>query len=204
MKDNSLKITFNDAASIYDVRPSYPEEIIEEIISLSGISKQSQILEVGVGTGQITLPFAKRGYEVVGLELGPALAKRARENLQSYPHVNIVTTAFEDWQSEGKFDLLLSAQAFHWIDTDIGLRKAAKVLNKLGAIALVWNFDSTQNTDFYKAATPLYEKYVPDDPNRATPQTGFGRFKKALSDSTDFQALAERSVTWEAKYTSKL
>lgn len=203
MKDMSLRITFDEAASIYGVRPSYPKEMIEEIILLSGITEKSRILEVGVGTGQITLPFAERGYGMVGLELGSALAERARENLQNYPNVNIVTTAFEDWQSQEKFDLLLSAQAFHWIGTDVGVRKAAEVLNDSGAIALVWNFDSTQDTDFYKAATPLYERYIPDDPNRPTPQTGFERFKKAFSDSTNFQVLAERSVTWEIIYSKE-
>jgi SAM-dependent methyltransferase len=203
MKDTSLKTTFNEAAKIYDVRPSYPEKIIEEIISLSGISKQSRILEVGVGTGQITLLFAKRGYEMVGLELGPALAEQARKNLQNYPNVNIVTTAFEDWQSQEKFDLLLSAQAFHWIETDIGVRKAAEVLNRLGSIALIWNFDVSQDTDFYKAVIPLYEKYMPDDPNRLTPGKGFERFKRALSESLDFQGLHECNVTREITYSKE-
>jgi SAM-dependent methyltransferase len=199
----SFKNTFNEAANIYDVRPSYPDEIIKEVVSLSGISEKSRILEVGVGTGQITLPFAKRGYKIVGLELGPALAEQARKNLQSYPNVNIVTTAFEDWEREEKFDLLLSAQAFHWIDTEIGIRKAADLLNKSGSTALVWTFDITQGTDFYKAATLLYEKYIPDDPNRPIPQTGFVRFKKALAESADFHALAERSVTWEITYSKE-
>jgi SAM-dependent methyltransferase len=201
--NTSFKTTFNEAANIYDVRPSYPKEIIEEIILLSGITEKSRILEVGVGTGQITLPFAKRGYEMVGLELGPALAEQARKNLQNYPNVNIVTTAFEEWQSSEKFDLLLSAQAFHWIDTEVGIRKAAEVLDESGSIALVWNFDVSQDTDLYKAVIPLYEKYVPDDPSRPTPEKGFESFKKALSESIDFQGLVERSVTREIMYSKE-
>jgi SAM-dependent methyltransferase len=203
MKEISFKTTFNEAASIYDVRPSYPEEIIEAIISLSGLSEKSRILEVGVGTGQITLPFAKRGFEIVGLELGPSLAEQARKNLQNYLNVNIVMTAFEEWQSEEKFDVLLSAQAFHWIDTDVGTRKAAEVLNKVGSIALIWNLDVLQDTDFYKAVIPLYEKYVPDEPNRPTPEKGFERFKRALSESRDFQGLHEYNVTREITYSKE-
>jgi SAM-dependent methyltransferase len=203
MKDTSLKTTFNEAANIYGVRPSYPEQMIEEIISLSGISEQSRILEVGVGTGQITLPFAKRGYGMVGLELGPALAERARQNLQEYPNVKIVTTAFEDWQTQEKFDLLLSAQAFHWIDTEVGVRKAAEFLGESGSIALVWNLDVLQDTDFYKAAILLYEKYVPEQPNRPSPQKGFERFKRVLSERADFQGLLERNVTREMIYSKE-
>jgi SAM-dependent methyltransferase len=203
MKDLSFKTTFNEAASIYDVRPSYPEEVIEEIISLSSITEKSRILEVAVGTGQITLPFAKRGYELVGLELGSALAEQARKNLQNYPNVNVITTAFEDWGSQEKFDLLLSAQAFHWIDTNAGIQKATEILDKAGSIALVWNLDVSQDTNFYKAVIPLYEKFLPDQPGRPSPENGFERFKRALVKRADFQGLVERNVTREIMYSKE-
>jgi SAM-dependent methyltransferase len=204
VKDLSLRTTFDGAADIYgQVRPSYPEEIIEEIILLSGLSREGRILEVGVGTGQITLPFAKRGYEITGLELGSALAEQARKNLAAYPNVKVETTAFEEWRSEEKFDLLLSAQAFHWIDTDVGVSKAAEVLKESGAIALVWNLDVSQETDFYKAVIPLYEKYVPEQPSRPSPQKGFERFKRALARIPYFQEVLENDVTREITYSKE-
>jgi SAM-dependent methyltransferase len=204
MKDVSLRTTFDEAASIYgEVRPSYPQEIIDDIISLSGITLDSRILEVGVGTGQMTLPFAKRGYEILGLELGPALAEQARKNLATYPSVRIEITAFEDWKSQEKFDLFLSAQAFHWIEPAFGLRKAADLLKESGAIALVWNQDVSQETAFYKAATPLYDKYVPDQPNRPTPEEAVGRYGLALSQSVYFEEIQERSLTWEITYSKE-
>jgi 2-polyprenyl-3-methyl-5-hydroxy-6-metoxy-1,4-benzoquinol methylase len=202
MKEISFKNTFNEAANVYDVRPSYPEKIIEEIISLSGISEKSRILEVGVGTGQITLPFAKQGYEIVGLELGPALADQARKNLQNYTNVNIITTAFEDWQSEEKFDLLLSAQAFHWIETRVGLAGAAKFLHKGGALALVWTLDESQ-TVFQKESAPVYDKYIPPQPNRPTPNEGYERYKKALTESSAFAEVVVREVKWNKTYSKE-
>lgn len=203
MKDKSLKLTFNEAANIYDVRPLYPEEIIEEIISLSGILREGRILEVGVGTGQMTLPFAKRGYEIVGLELGPALAERARQNLQDYPNVNIVTTAFEDWQSTEKFDLFLSAQAFHWIETAIGLEKALIFLHDMGALALVWTLDESHETAFYKETTPIFDNYIPAQPHRPTPNEGYARYKQALIESSAFGEVMGREVTWNQTYSKE-
>ncbi len=203
MKDVSLRTTFDEAASIYgDVRPSYPEEIVENIITLSGISKQGRILEIGVGTGQITLPFAKRSYEIVGLELGPALAERARQNLQEYPNVKIVTTAFEEWQSEETFDLLLSAQAFHWIETALGLEQALTFLNGTGAIALVWTLDES-HTSFQKEAEPIYDKFIPPQPHRPTPEEGYQRYKAALAESAAFAEVVERSVNWSQTYSKE-
>jgi hypothetical protein len=77
------------------------------------------------------------------------------------------------------------------------------VLKGAGSIALVWNLDVSQDTDLYKAVIPLYDKYVPDDPSRPTPEKGFERFKRALSESIDFQGLAERSVTREIVYSKE-
>jgi SAM-dependent methyltransferase len=52
---------FNDVAALYDeVRPSYSTETIDAIVSLTGLSPGARILEIGCGTGQITLPPAAR------------------------------------------------------------------------------------------------------------------------------------------------
>ena len=203
MNDTSLRTSFDQASAEYaEVRPSYPGEIIEAMVSLSQISSGGRILEVGVGTGQITLPLAKRGYAITGLELGPALAERARENLKPYPKVQVVTTTFEGWEGLEKFDLLVSAQAFHWIQTEVGLAKALEHLNGSGAIALVWTLDES-NTAFQEASTPTYQKYVPEQPGRPTPKEGHQRYRSGLLSHPGFEQISERAVRWNQHYTKE-
>jgi len=61
----SLRTIFDQAALDYDeVRPGYPEELIEDVISISDIPKDGRILEIGCGTGQATISFARRGYSI--------------------------------------------------------------------------------------------------------------------------------------------
>ncbi len=200
MKDTSLRHSFDQAAHSYDkVRPGYPQEIIEAIISKSALQTPSKILEVGVGTGQITLPFAKLGYDIVGLELGEHLAEQARQNLRAYPKVNIEQADFETWNSEQTFGLLLSAQAFHWIDTKKGLKQAARVLKPHATIALVWTLDES-HTDFQKATNPIYEKFIPQYPNRLTPLEGYHYYQKALSVDPLFEHLSDYNQSWEISY----
>jgi SAM-dependent methyltransferase len=109
----ALRATFDTVASLYhEVRPGYPDVIIDAIVELAGLPAGGRILEIGCGTGQITRPFARRGYAFLALELGPALAALAAEHLRPYPQVHVVPVAFEDWPVEPEaFDLVLSAQA---------------------------------------------------------------------------------------------
>jgi ubiquinone/menaquinone biosynthesis C-methylase UbiE len=56
-----LRTTFDEAASLNDeVRPGYPEDLFDDVISLSGIPAGGRIMEIGCGTGQATVPVAKR------------------------------------------------------------------------------------------------------------------------------------------------
>ncbi|MBA3794479.1 MAG: methyltransferase domain-containing protein, partial [Rubrobacter sp.] len=74
-----LRSTFDGAAPLYDeVRPGYPEALFDDVASLSVIPSRGRILEIGCGTGQATVPLARRGYEILCVELGENLAAVAR------------------------------------------------------------------------------------------------------------------------------
>src|SRR5215210_6934691 len=93
-----LRTTFDSAASLYDeVRPGYPEDLFDDVVSLSRIPPAGRILEIGCGTGQATVPFARRGHHILCIELGENLAAVARRNLERYPLAEVRTEAFEEW-----------------------------------------------------------------------------------------------------------
>jgi SAM-dependent methyltransferase len=120
------------------------------------------MLEVGCGTGQATLPFAKRGYSMLCLEMGENLALLAIEKCRQYPNVEIRVASFEDWDPQGEsFDLLISAQVFHWIPPEIGYPKAAEALKDSGAIALFWNVYPDPDSEFFEALQGVYRKHAP-------------------------------------------
>jgi SAM-dependent methyltransferase len=58
--DWKLKTTFEKGAELYDkARPQYPEQLVKDVLTLSEIPSNGRILEVGCGTGQATLLFAR-------------------------------------------------------------------------------------------------------------------------------------------------
>ena len=94
---SQLRTTFNQVALLYDrVRPGYPEALFDDVVSLSEITPDGRILEIGCGTGQATVPFAHRGYCILCIELGDNLATVAQKNLAAYPQVEVRNIAFED------------------------------------------------------------------------------------------------------------
>lgn len=204
---------FNEVATLYDeVRPGYPPAIIDAAIAGATLPSGGSILEIGCGTGQITVPFAKRGYTILALEPGDALAALAARNCRTFAEVEIVQSSFEAWpEQERAFDMVLSAQAFHWIAPDLGCAKAARVLQPGGAIALVWNLDESQRTPFWQATKPIYDAYFrPPQGETSVPSLGqvagsLGQraqhvYREALRRCDAFENLQEVRHAWEKTY----
>lgn len=159
-----LRVTFDQVAESYDaVRPGYPDEMYEDIIALTGVPDGGDILEIGCGTGQATLPFAQRGYHIHCIELGAALAAIARRTLAAYPNVTIDMGAFETFPlADAAFDLVVSATAFHWVDP-ASYPKLTRALRPDGAVALCWNKHIVEeDSGFFDRVQPLYQPYAPE------------------------------------------
>ena len=72
-------------ASIADLYDLTYEDFTDDIDFYDNLAQavDGPLLELGVGSGRVALPLARRGYEVVGISLrGPA-----RMRLRRYPHV---------------------------------------------------------------------------------------------------------------------
>ena len=124
--------------------------MFDDIARLAGLRSGSTLVEIGPGTGQATRCLAMRGLVVLALELDPRLAARATRNLAGLRHVSVRATSFEAWDpGEQRFDAVFACNSFHWIDPEVGLAKAAAVLEPHGHVVLV--------------STPVV---VPDDASR--------------------------------------
>jgi SAM-dependent methyltransferase len=196
----------NEVAALYDeVRPGYPPAIVDAAIARAGLPSGGRILEIGCGTGQITVPFAARGYSILALEPGEDMAALAARNCRDHPQVTVLTLSFEAWPADGHaFDMVLSAMAFHWIAADIGCAKAASVLKPGGAIALIWHLDVSQETPFWQATQPIYETYLhPPEKSHTTVMPLSERtavYAGAIRRCEAFEPVQEVRQAWEATY----
>ncbi|MGH9107369.1 MAG: class I SAM-dependent methyltransferase [Acidimicrobiales bacterium] len=135
------RLVFGEVAELYDLaRPSYPAPLVDDVVRMAG--RSARAVDAGCGTGKATTLLAARGLAGVGVEADLAMAEVARRKLAAYPAWRVDVSDFERWQApagDGPFDLVCSAQAWHWLDPEARLRKAHNLLRAGGWLALWWN-----------------------------------------------------------------
>lgn len=93
------------------------------------------VLDVGCGTGEITVALHDAGYEVTGVDTSPAMLKHCRENLGDRA-VSIVEADLFEWYPEGSaFDAATARWVFAFYpDFRLPLAAVAKLVKPGGVI----------------------------------------------------------------------
>ena len=195
------------AQNYEDIRPGYPDEMYVDIKNLTQIPQKGYILEIGSGTGQATLPFAKQGYLITCLEPGRNLLQIAEQKMKTYSNVTFLNSTFEVSTIKKNFyDLIISATAFHWVDQKIGYQKSFDSLKLDGKIAFFWNKHPEPYTGFHEKVQEIYRKIVPEWPDPNTKQRTndwINETEKKIVESDLFNILKIKKYYWFRNYTSK-
>lgn len=176
---------FNEVPELYDrVRPTYPDELFDDLAAITGVHQGSLVLEVGCGTGQATRSLAALGFSLTAVEPGEGMAALARERVEGFENVQIETSTFEEWNDQGRrFDLLVAAESWHWVDPSIGWPRAHGVLRPGGWMALIGNIVVCRpgEPEVYAETADLHERYCPGNPDWGHPpvRTRFARPTRA-------------------------
>ncbi len=68
----------------------YDEVLLQELVDLSGVTREDGVLEIGPGSGSMTALLAKACKKVIALELDEALLPILRVTLAPYDNVQVV------------------------------------------------------------------------------------------------------------------
>lgn len=161
-KSGRRRESFDLVAEYYNVyRSPYPQEVVETVIALSHLHTGSKVLEIGCGTGQLSVPLAQHGIDLLALEPGPHLAALARQNLKRFPDVHVEVSLFETWPlPPQKFNAVVSASAFHWLDPDVRFCKSAEALQPGGFLMILHVHHVRGGTPgFFADTQPYYMKW---------------------------------------------
>jgi SAM-dependent methyltransferase len=164
---------FNEVPDLYDrVRPAYPDELFADLVAITAMDERSSVLEVGCGTGQATRSLAALRCSVTAVEPGAGMAALARHRLATFGNVKVETSTFEEWDDRGRrFDVLVAASAWHWVDPSIGWPRAHQVLRPEGWMALLGHVVVRRpgEPEVYSESADLHELYSPGNPDWCPP-----------------------------------
>ncbi len=202
-----LARSFDEVADLYDAhRPGYPEALFVDLMAEARLGPDDAILELGCGTGQATRGLAPFGRRVLAIDPGPELVGVARRRLEAFPHVHFAVSTFEDWAPRlSAYRLIVSAQAFHWIDWGVALPKAAAVLAPGGMLACFAHVPQPPPAAYLAVFEPIYARWAPElwvDP----PERWYwpdGAFAPGLAASGLFGPAAHRVYPATRAYTAE-
>ena len=166
----SGSVSFDRAAAYYDrTRPISPTALPRVMDLLGGeLEGRGPCLEVGAGTGILSIPLAERGVPMVGLDLSRPMLQRLREKAggeAALPLVQGDATAMPF--REGAFGGAVIRHVLHLIpEWERALEELLRVL-RTGAVALV------NHGEYPEPCGALFERFV-EEARLERPWVGLG------------------------------
>lgn len=204
------RLAFGSVAELYDrVRPSYPDALVDDVLAFA--APVAHALEVGAGTGKATRLFAERGIAVHALEPSAEMAAVARRHSAGYAGVSIDLSDFEGFQGDDRrFDLIYSAQAWHWVSPSVRYVKARELLEQGGGLALFWNRARWESNPLRDGLRAAYARVAPDfgplpgpmHPAGNTPPELWGDWRAEIEQAGGFEAPSTRAYQWRSEYST--
>lgn len=130
---------FDYWASTYDrsvtSSDAYPfagyEDVLGCVITRANIGPEHRVIDVGIGTGNLSMRIAPTGCELWGVDFSSAMIERARLKL---PDAHLLRSDLLDGLPDGlpsRFDRVISAYVLHHFDRTTKLRLIESLLDRL-------------------------------------------------------------------------
>lgn len=216
-RDRSQRFAFDRVPQHYDRgRRQFAQSVADLLIDRAQLVAGAHVLEVGAGTGQLTIPLAKRGAVVTALEPGERLAAVLQEHLDTadVADVSVVREPFKEYESPGRFDAVVAANSFQWIDPHVGYHHAADLLGDRGLLALLWNIPLLADAALQRRLNeeafggPLADLRRDPDRSLIEATAAFGDGRREMAESGRFGgpwwSMTEREEQWSLEQYSAI
>ena len=154
----------------HQYRHGYPDAAIDVLTVAFGLTERDVVADLGCGTGQLTLPLARRVRAVVGIDPEPDMLMRARRTAagQGVTNVTWMVGADTDLPALGallgarSLGAVTVGQALHWMNHADVFRAVAPLARGGGGVAVVTNGTPLwqQDTAWSRALRDLLEEWL--------------------------------------------
>jgi ubiquinone/menaquinone biosynthesis C-methylase UbiE len=149
-------LAFDRAAPLYDATRGYPPDVAEQIgaaiVEAANAQPATRFLEVGVGTGRIALPIARKGYDYTGVDISEPMLDRLRAKVAEVQqerigastlpiHLHLVMADMTALPfSDASFDAVIAVHVFHLVHPwKQAVEEVLRVLRPGGVFLHCWD-----------------------------------------------------------------
>jgi SAM-dependent methyltransferase len=107
----------------------------------NSLSRKPRILDLGCGSGNLVEFLSGTRYEkFLGLDISPVALEQA--NLRNFENSTFQLAKFEDWETDEKFDFIVSTGAIHYAESPVKvLLKFKSFLSDQGVFVIsLWRY----------------------------------------------------------------
>ena len=150
-------------------RHGYPAAVIDVLADLFGLNDRDVAVDLGCGTGQLTLALAGRVRAVLGVDPEPDMLRRARQAADEAGTGNVTWMLGADTDMPavvrllggGSVALVSTAQALHWMRHEELFGACIPLMRAGGGVAVVTNGTPLwlQDTDWSRALRGFLERW---------------------------------------------
>jgi SAM-dependent methyltransferase len=146
-------------------RPGYPQPFFDSIVGQFGLDGTGRLLDLGCGTGQLTLPLAEHVAEAVGMDPELEMLTEAARQAQAAGVTNVTWAqgGSEDLPGDvGRFRLVTMGRSFHWMDRERVLTVLESMIDDDGGLVIA-------NDGCLVHPTTRWQRAIEDIQNRFLP-----------------------------------
>jgi len=159
-------------APYYDTVTAIFSSLRDKVVDFTEARNGARVLDVGTGTGRQAFAFAKKGYDVFGIDLSEDMLKEAKKNKGYYSVKFEVADATNLPFEDNSFDVSCVSFALHDMILPVrekGLKEMVRVTRPKGTIVIV-DYALPKNKisrfliyNFVKIYEPYYPEFIKSD-----------------------------------------
>jgi SAM-dependent methyltransferase len=182
-------------------RRGYPAEVIDAVVGAFGLTGDDLVIDLGCGTGQLTLPLAARVRAAAGVDPEPDMLARARQAAAGQGVTNVTWLLGADTDLPAVAGLLggervgavTIGQALHWMRYRDLFGALVPLLRPGGGIAVITNGTPLwlQDSDWSQALRRFLEHWLD-----TTLTSACGTDQASQQNYQDAMTAAGLDVTW--------